>query len=486
MRRRTAIPRFSELLAVRSAAAGRGLLLCAVGLAAGAALAAGPSLLLYPLFQDSPQPGELDGLWPWTLLLGAVLLPTGLWAVRRLAGLARHLVGRWAGTPIETPYRPRPRLPEASTTARLRVRSVWLLTDPANWRDLAWTALTGCASVLLLLAPTSTLLTLLSPLAQAVDGPHTGMPQVPKIPPVAPVPGTAPVHHGQGLLHSVSLTQRLSEVLFAPLHGGAVNVHAWPVLLLVALLSAATWFRSPQLLARYGRLAHALLGPTGQAELALRVRHLAETRSDTIDSGAAELRRIERDLHDGAQARLVAMGMALDAADNLVESSPAAARALLAEARESSVKALAELRDLVRGIHPPVLADRGLADAVHALALDLPMRIHFAGELAGRPPSPVESAAYFTVSELLANVTRHSGATQAWIDLSHSDGMLRIGVGDDGRGSADPARGTGLRGLERRLAAFDGVLAVSSPPGGPTLVNMEIPCALSSPKTSSC
>jgi signal transduction histidine kinase len=216
------------------------------------------------------------------------------------------------------------------------------------------------------------------------------------------------------------------------------------------------------------------------------VAHLAQTRADTIDTGAAEMRRIERDLHDGAQARLVAMGMTLDAADQVLGDNPAAARALLAEARESSAKALAELRALVRGIHPPVLADRGLAEAVRALVLDLPLRIHFASELAGRPPGPIESAAYFAVSELLTNVSKHAHARQAWVDLRHQDGMLRLGVSDDGCGAADPVHGTGLAGIERRLAAFDGVIALSSPPGGPTVVNMEIPCALSSPKTSSC
>ena len=166
--------------------------------------------------------------------------------------------------------------------------------------------------------------------------------------------------------------------------------------------------------------------------------------------------------------------------------APEAARALVFEARDASVKALAELRALVRGIHPPVLADRGLADAIRALALDTPARISLASELTGRPPAPVESAAYFAVSELLANVSKHAEARQTWVDIRHTDEMLRIGVTDNGHGGAEPARGTGLRGIERRLAAFDGVLAINSPPGGPTAVTMEIPCALSSPKTSSC
>jgi signal transduction histidine kinase len=242
---------------------------------------------------------------------------------------------------------------------------------------------------------------------------------------------------------------------------------------------------APSLMRGYGFFARSMLAPTQQAELALRVRHLDQTRTEALHTGAAEIRRIERDLHDGAQARLVAMGMTLDAAGQIIDTNPDAARALLAEARDSSVKALAELRALVRGIHPPVLADRGLADAIQALTLDTPLRIHLASDLDGRPPAPVESAAYFAVSELLANVAKHAEARETWIDIRYTDGMLRIGVTDNGRGGADPARGSGLRGIERRLASFDGILAISSPPGGPTAVTMEIPCALPLPKTSS-
>jgi signal transduction histidine kinase len=241
---------------------------------------------------------------------------------------------------------------------------------------------------------------------------------------------------------------------------------------------------APWLMRGYGYFARSMLAPTQHAELALRVVQLAQTRTEALDTGAAEIRRIERDLHDGAQARLVAMGMTLDAAGQIIDTNPEAARALLQEARDASVKALAELRALVRGIHPPVLADRGLADAIQALALDSPLRIHLESDLVGRPPAPVESAAYFAVSELLANVSKHAEARETWIDIRFTDGMLRIGVTDNGRGGADPARGSGLRGIERRLAAFDGILAISSPPGGPTAVTMEIPCELSLPKTS--
>jgi signal transduction histidine kinase len=247
----------------------------------------------------------------------------------------------------------------------------------------------------------------------------------------------------------------------------------WRDLLWVVVSACTSWipavaaWAAPGLLRGYGLVAGSMLAPAGQAELALRVHHLAQTRAETIDAGAAELRKIERDLHDGAQARLVAMGMTLDAADQLLDDSPGAARALLAEARDYSAKALAELRSLARGIHPPVLADRGLAEAVRALALDMPLRVHCTSELDGRLPAPAESAVYFAVSELLANVSKHAHANQAWVDLRHERGMLRADVTDDGCGGADPARGSGLAGIERRLAAFDGVLAVSSPPGGP-------------------
>ncbi len=286
-----------------------------------------------------------------------------------------------------------------------------------------------------------------------------------------------------GLIEFIGPATRPAVVIPPPAFPG----NSRPVLFFLgAVLIALGLWTAPWLLRACGAVARAMLAPAGRAELAVQVRHLAQTRAEAIDTGAAEMRRIERDLHDGAQARLVAMGMTLDAAGQILDSNPAAARALLIEARDASAKALAELRDLVRGIHPPVLADRGLADAVRALALDSPLRPHLASELPGRLPAPVESAAYFAVSELLANVSKHAGASEAWIDVRHVGGMLRIGVSDNGRGGADPGRGTGLRGLERRIAAFDGVLAVSSPPGGPTAVTMEIPCALSSPKTFSC
>ena len=252
----------------------------------------------------------------------------------------------------------------------------------------------------------------------------------------------------------------------------------------LAFIALGLWL-APHFLRWYGQAARSMLAPTKQATLERQVAHLSETRAEVVDTGAAEIRRIERDLHDGAQARLVAMGMTLSAAEQVIDDNPAAARALLLEARDASAKALTELRDLVRGIHPPVLADRGIGEAVRALAMDSRRKIQVTNELPGRPPAPVESAAYFAVSELLANVSKHAGASHVWIDMRYERGMLRIDVGDDGQGGANPSQGTGLRGIERRLSAFDGILALSSPPGGPTVATLELPCELSSPKTSS-
>jgi len=227
------------------------------------------------------------------------------------------------------------------------------------------------------------------------------------------------------------------------------------------------------------------VGVAGYRDLAQRVQRLTESRAVAVDTAAADLRRLERDLHDGAQARLVALGMHLRAVEKLIPTNPDAALALVSEARDTSARALTELRELVRGVHPPVLADRGLADAIRALALDSPLRVRADVDLPGRLPAPIETACYFAVAEILTNAAKHSGAREACITAEHRDGALRMVVTDFGVGGADAAAGTGLTGVERRLATFDGVLAVSSPPGGPTMVVIEVPCALGSAAVSS-
>lgn len=373
------------------------------------------------------------------------LLPYALLGVRSLAMLTRRLSALWCGMPIASAYQPRP--DGGPVRLGYRHRMSWLLNDAATWRDLLWLLVNSVAGTVLLLVP----VTLAGVGAVAFLVPALGI-------------------KGDGTRYLVP----------PPAFPGNTRVVLLGIGLALVAAGAAT---APALLRVYAGLARQVLAPSGQAArqaaLQLRVMQLDRTRRESLDTGAAELRRIERDLHDGAQARLVAMGLTLDAAGRLIDTDPAAARALLIEARDASAKALGELRDLVRGIHPPVLADRGLAQAIRALALDCPLRTTVTGSLPGRPPAPVESAAYFAVSELLANVAKHSGARAAEIDLRHHAGALRISVSDDGAGGADPSRGTGLRGIERRVAAFDGVLVMSSPAGGPTVVTLEVPCALS-------
>ena len=257
------------------------------------------------------------------------------------------------------------------------------------------------------------------------------------------------------------------------------------------LLAAGLWL-TPRVMGQHLGLREAELEAQAEQlqaraeQLTERVQTLAQTRTDAVDTAAAELRRIERDLHDGAQARLVALGMSLQAAERLFRTSPDAALALVSEAKQASSQALTELRDLVRGIYPPVLADRGLADAIRSLAMDNPLPTIVAIDLPGEVEMPVGSAVYFAVAETLTNAAKHTDAAAVRVEVGYQHGVLRAQVTDDGAGGADPEHGTGLKGIERRLATFDGILAVNSPLGGPTIVVIEVPCVLSSAKTSSC
>ncbi|MEU5884462.1 sensor domain-containing protein [Spirillospora sp. NPDC047279] len=375
--------------------------------------------------------------------VGVFLLPPVLRALRTLADQQRAWAAEWSGVRIPAPYRPDPR-PSGNPFRGL----ARLLGDPATWRDVLWS---------LLNVPVGLLLGLL-PAAMVVYGVE-GMLVAPWIGGVA--------DYGWGPFWT------LDDWGFVGIAGSVV---------LGALLVVIGLPLGPRILNAHALFNRSLLSPT-RAALERRVQELTATRSETVDASAAELRRIERDLHDGAQARLVALSMNIGLAEELMKHDPEAAQRLLAEAREASGTALTELRDLVRGIHPPVLAERGLDGGVRALALSLPLPVDVTIELAGRPEAPVESAAYFAVAEMLANVAKHSGAQRAWIDVHHSGGALKMIIGDDGTGGADPAAGSGMRGIERRLAAFDGTMVVTSPPGGPTVVTMELPCALSSPRT---
>jgi signal transduction histidine kinase len=369
--------------------------------------------------------------------LGVVLAPKSLLVVRRQAGLQRRWAREWSGVAIAAPYRP---LSAKPTNRLFRVfrRCRWVLRDPATWRDLLWTLVNVPVSGVLGLLPAFLLVagtwTVVADCWALLDGWTNAAP------------------HGFVL-----------QVFFLSM--------------LPACVIAGPW-----LLRMHAAAASSLLAPT-RKEMAARVGQLTESRWEAVDASAAELRRIERDLHDGAQARLVAVGLNIGFAEQMVRDNPDLALTLLAEARESSGQALSELRTLVRGIHPPALAERGLDGAVRALALSLPLPVDLHIELPGRPVAPVESAAYFAIAEMLANVIKHSGANRAWVQLEYDHGRLIAIVGDNGAGGAHPRAGGGLQGIERRLNAFDGTVAVTSPAGGPTQVTMELPCELSLART---
>jgi signal transduction histidine kinase len=219
-----------------------------------------------------------------------------------------------------------------------------------------------------------------------------------------------------------------------------------------------------------------MLSSPRQAEMAQRIETLETTRAGAVDVQDSELRRIERDLHDGAQARLVALGMSLGMAEQKLAEDPQRVGELLAEARVGAEQALRELRDLARGIHPPVLADRGLEAALQSLANSTPMKVNLSVDLMERPAPAVESAAYFVVAEALANAAKHARARRLDITIARTDDLVDLEVEDDGVGGANP-EGSGLRGLRRRVEALDGTLSVISPRGGPTRIRAQLPCA---------
>ncbi|MFB7614242.1 MULTISPECIES: sensor domain-containing protein [unclassified Kitasatospora] len=377
--------------------------------------------------------------------VGVLTLPIALFAVRGVADLHRRLLSSWWGVDIPSPYRPQEGedfepldVPSSVRYCRL------LLTDLSTWRDLLW---------LLIDAPVGLLFGLL-PGWLMIYGLH-GVVATPLFWPLMDPT------YGYGLIWPVHSTTTAVLSFFQGL--GIMYLGFWC---------------AGRLLRVHTRITQKLLSPTAKAYLSRRVAELTETRSAAVDAQAAELRRIERDLHDGAQARLVAIGLKLGLAEQMFRKNPDTAYRLLGDAREASAQALADLRNLVRGIHPPVLAERGLDGAVRALALDLPIPVRVDIDLPARPEPPVESAGYFALAEALANVAKHSAATSAWVRLGYVEGRLRLVVGDDGGGGATVREGGGLHGLRRRLAPFDGTLDLESPVGGPTTVTMELPCVL--------
>jgi signal transduction histidine kinase len=261
--------------------------------------------------------------------------------------------------------------------------------------------------------------------------------------------------------------------LFAASQGFAAL--ALSVLGLVGILLAAPWLT--RTLARLDlAVARWLLAPRRKDVLDEKVTRLETSRAAAVDSAEAERRRIERDLHDGAQQRLVALAMDLGTARERLEHDPEGGRQLVAEAHEEAKAALKDIRDLVRGIHPVILEDRGLDAALSAVVARLPVPVTLDVDVAERPPAAVESTAYFVVSEALTNVARHAEATRAVVTIARAGDRLVVEVRDDGQGGAVVGQGTGLTGLRDRITALGGALHVVSPPGGPTTLLAEIPC----------
>ncbi|MBP0451150.1 sensor domain-containing protein [Kitasatospora sp. RG8] len=361
---------------------------------------------------------------PLLAALALVGLPVAAWERR----LARFLDGGRVPDPHRVPDRP-------GLAAWLRLR----LREQATWRELGFTVLAAFV---------------LWPLDLAVAGCAV----------VAPwyLVATVPLLLLDGEQVNVFKLWQVHSLWAAGLFGLA-GVALLP--LFAHLLARAAAVRVA--------LVRLVLGP-GRREQ--RIGELVRSRARLVDAFEAERRRIERDLHDGAQQRLVALRMTLGLARlDAPQDGPLAGR--LTEAHREAGEVLAELRELINGIHPQVLTDRGLPDACADAADRSPVPVSVRFALPARLPASVESAGYFAVTEALANVAKHSGARTASVEGRYADGRLTVVVQDDGRGGADPERGTGLTGLADRVAVVDGTLTVSSPPGGPTLVRVEIPCS---------
>ena len=262
------------------------------------------------------------------------------------------------------------------------------------------------------------------------------------------------------------------------------ELHDGPVLILSVLAGVlGLLFVAPWVTVGVARtelaMARGLLGPTAAQAHAAEVSKLETSRTAAVDSAETERRRIERDLHDGAQQRLVALAANLGAARDKLEhdDDSVEGRQMVAVAHEEAKAALKEIRDLVRGIHPVILEDRGLDAALSAVVARSPVPVTLDVRVAERPPGTIESAAYFVVNEALTNVARHAMATKAHVAIARAGDRLVVEVRDDGIGGADVERGTGLRGLRDRVAGMGGSMYVISPQGGPTTISVELPCA---------
>ncbi|MFD4561041.1 sensor histidine kinase [Streptomyces sp. NPDC058469] len=371
--------------------------------------------------------------------VGLLMAPASLRALHALAGRERDRLARW-GPEVVAPQPPPNRLRPA-------------LVDPATHRELRW--LLRHSTLGLLLGLLGVLLPITAVRDSAFPLYWTFMPE-----------NTTATSLGIG------------------------NAHTWPDALAVALLGVG-WIAiilglTPGMARLQSGPGRRLLAAGPDVDLSLRVAELTATRAAALDAHATELRRIERSLHDGAQNRLVSVAVLLGAARRMVARDPDGADELLERAQSAAEQALAELRTVARGILPPVLADRGLAGALSGLAADCAVPCRIDVDVPERCAASVEATAYFVVAEALTNIAKHSGAAHATITARGSGGRILLRVEDDGRGGAGgPSQafgsggaegGSGLTGIRRRIAAHDGGLTLTSPPGGPTVLAVDLPC----------
>jgi signal transduction histidine kinase len=379
-----------------------------------------------PLFMLLP----MTGLSLIVAGLGFVLLPLVVMIIRLWTDMHRSLAGWVLDEEIPSAFRPL----HGGVLARVRQ----VLTDSSTWRDLLWLAVhlflgfgMGMLSMLLTaFAVFSTWVTVFW----------------------WTLPADEP-----GQIFDIDIDNWVAALsLGAPMAATAIGLAVFGVPVLARL---------------HATMTKMLLSPS---KLATRVEELAETRAGAINAHDAELRRIERDLHDGTQARLVSIAMRLGVAEKALDDKDPVTH-LVREAREGAEQAMGELRDVIRTMYPPILTDRGLDGALAALGARCPVETVVETVDLGRIPAPVEAAAYFVVAEALTNIAKHSNATAALVRVTRDD-CLRITVSDNGFGGVDETRGTGILGMRRRIAALDGSLAVDSRLGGPTVISVEVPC----------
>jgi signal transduction histidine kinase len=395
-----------------------------------------PVLLAAPVLVAAPL--KAHKAWPLALLaLAAVFL-----CVPLLTRIQRHRLGATAGVviPPQPAIRGRLTWPGIVTAARSR----------ATWRQLGYHLLAGPALAVATIAVFWIWLA--------------------------------------GVLYTLEYAYAWARPVGSLLQRGQAAPPPWPFLRVlhipidvyltaggIVLLVAAPWLTAA-VGALDARAARALLGPSRAEELQHRVEHLTQTRAGVVDAADAERRRLERNLHDGTQQRLVSLAMQL----GMARANPAGAaeaHQVIAEAHEEAKATLAELRNLIRGLHPPVLEDRGLDAALSGVTARMPIPVRLTVDVPRRPPPTVEAVAYFVVSEGLTNITKHAQATQAEVFVQRAGDRLHIIVSDDGVGGAAPERGTGLAGLAKRAESVDGTFEIASPPGGPTLLTVDLPCA---------